>query len=194
MLKKQAKTLSDNQIRTVLKFLETRKQNCLRDKVIFLLSLHGLRAKEIAALEIGMVTDPQGNVADAIALQDRASKGSSGRIIPMHRLLRTLLSELITTRKSLHVISPGDDKHFSANAIAVFFRRLYRQLGFDGCSSHSGRRTYISNCARKISEAGGSIKDVMTLAGHRHLSTTQLYIEQNTEAQKSLVNLLYKSL
>ncbi len=42
----------------------------------------------------------------------------------------------------------------------MWFQRLYsdpeRGLGFQGCSSHSGRRTFITRAARKVSEAGGS--------------------------------------
>ncbi len=37
--------------------------------------------------------------------------------------------------------------------------------------------------------AGGSLRDVQNLAGHSSLAMTQLYIEQNTDAQKSLVDL-----
>lgn len=61
-------------------------------------------------------------------------------------------------------------------------------------SSHSGRRTFITNCARNVSKAGGSIRDVMALAGHRHLATTQRYVEQDPEAQKSLISLIYQSM
>jgi integrase/recombinase XerD len=53
------------------------------------------------------------------------------------------------------------------------FQRWYGDLGFVGCSSHSGRRTLITNVARKISTVGGSLKDVQQLAGHANLQTTQ---------------------
>lgn len=49
------------------------------------------------------------------------------------------------------------------------FQRWYRHLGFVGCSSHSGRRTFITNAARKISTVGASLKDVQELAGHTNL-------------------------
>ena len=55
----------------------------------------------------------------------------------------------------------------------------YRALGFSGASSHSGRRTAITNWARKISTVGGSLRDVQMLAGHSALSTNQRYIESD---------------
>src|SRR5215510_11430503 len=94
-LGKQAKTISDKHIRAVLAELGTRRYPA-RDRVMFLLSLRaGLRAKEVASVTWGMVTDAEGEVTDVIALQNRASKGrGGGRIIPMHRDLKTALIAL----------------------------------------------------------------------------------------------------
>ena len=48
----------------------------------------GLRAKEIARLTWSMVTNAAGQVADAIALPNRASKGHrGGHLLPLHNLL-----------------------------------------------------------------------------------------------------------
>jgi integrase len=195
MLGKQAKVLNDSQVKAVLKFLESSNRNGLRNQVMFLLSLHGLRAKEIADLEVSMIISSTGEIADVIALEDKASKGASGRVIPINKVLKNLLTELVAGRDQIgYVITTERSEKFSANAVAVFFKRLYKKLGLVGCSSHSGRRTFITNCARKISLAGGSIRDVMNLAGHRNLQTTQRYVEQNPEAQNSVVKMLYSSI
>lgn len=195
MLGKQAKVLNDSQVKAVLKFLQSSNRNGLRNQVMFLLSLHGLRAKEIADLEVSMIIGSTGEIADVIALEDKASKGSSGRVIPINKVLKGLLAELIgSSNNSRYVITTERSEKFSANAVAVFFKRLYKKLGLVGCSSHSGRRTFITNCARKISLAGGSIRDVMNLAGHRNLQTTQRYVEQNPEAQNSVIKMLYSSI
>jgi integrase len=57
-------------------------------------------------------------------------------------------------------------------------------------SSHSGRRTFITRAARRVSEVGGSVRDVQQLAGHVSLQTTQHYIEGDTEAKRKLVQLV----
>jgi integrase/recombinase XerD len=78
----------------------------------------------------------------------------------------------------------------SPQAIVNIFHRWYRHLGFVGCSSHSGRRTFITSAARKISTVGGSLKDVQELAGHANLRTTQRYIDANPDAQVRVVGLI----
>ena len=72
----------------------------------------------------------------------------------------------------------------------LWFHRLYTSLGLAGCSSHSGRRTFITRAARKVSEAGGSLRDVQQLAGHASLAMTQRYIEGDTDAKRKLIALI----
>lgn len=77
-----------------------------------------------------------------------------------------------------------------ANSIVNWFTSLYRGLGLEGCSSHSGRRTFITMAARNAHKAGASLRDVQLLAGHRSIETTQRYIDGDTDAQRRLVGLL----
>jgi integrase/recombinase XerD len=192
-LRKQAKTLSKGQIDATLAYLSTTRHPT-RNRLIFLLSVKvGLRAKEIAKLTWWMVNDSQGQVARRIYLQDSASKGKSGRVIPMSDEVRNALIEYrdeVTSFSGPHVISTERGLSTSPQAIVNMFQRWYRHLGFVGCSSHSGRRTFITNAARKISTVGGSLKDVQELAGHANLRTTQRYIEPNPEAQVRVVGLV----
>jgi integrase len=76
----------------------------------------------------------------------------------------------------------------SPNAVVQWFKRLYAQVGFQGCTSHSGRRTFITSRARMANQAKCSIRDVQELAGHRRLDTTAEYID-TSEFQKDLVAL-----
>jgi integrase len=72
----------------------------------------------------------------------------------------------------------------------VWFGRLYGKLGFTGTSSHSGRRIFITQAARKIIQCGGSLRDVQELAGHASLPTTQRYIAGDSEAKRRVVALI----
>jgi len=195
-LGKQAKILTDKQVRAVLAELDTRRYP-LRDRVMFLLSIKaGLRAKEVSSVTWAMITDAEGEIADVIALENKASKGKGGgRHIPMHPDLKTALMALHRdrgdkARPDLPVIHSERDRGLSAAAVVVWFHRLYADLGMVGCSSHSGRRSFITRAARKISEVGGSLRDVQALAGHASLGTTARYIEADAEAQRKIVALI----
>jgi len=91
---------------------------------------------------------------------------------------------------SSFVISTERSKRTSAQAIVNMFQIWYRDLGMNGCSSHSGRRTFITNAARKISTVGGSLRDVQALAGHASLAVTQRYIDGDNEARRKIVDML----
>jgi integrase/recombinase XerD len=75
-------------------------------------------------------------------------------------------------------------------SIVNWFAKAYRAIGLAGCSSHSGRRTFITRAARMVYKAGGSLRDVQLLAGHRSIQTTQRYIDGNSDAQRRLVRLI----
>src|ERR1700730_9326339 len=192
-LGKQAKTLSKGQVEAVLGYL-AKTRNPTRNRVIFLLSAKaGLRAKEIARLTWWMTNDPQGEIGRTICLQDSASKGKSGRMIPLTDEVRDALVEYrkeVLSFAGPFVISTERALSTSPQAIVNMFQRWYRHLGFVGCSSHSGRRTFITNAARKISTIGGSLRDVQQLAGHSNVRTTQRYIDENPDAQVRVVGLL----
>ena len=194
-LAKQAKILSKAQQEAVLAFLASTRYP-VRDRVIFLLSVRaGLRAKEVAALKWEMVTDAEGELSDVIALTNEEAKGRrGGRAIPIAKDLKAALKALkaeatANYRKSPFVVTSERGLHTSSHAIVNKFAAWYRALGFTGASSHSGRRTAITNWARRISTVGGSLWDIQFLAGHSALSTTQRYIEADASAMKRVVEL-----
>jgi integrase/recombinase XerD len=191
MAGRQAKILTNGQLLAALR--ATRKTRYpARDRVMLLLSTRaGLRAAEIAGLTWGMVLDAGGQLADHIALANSIAKKGSGRSIPIHPLLR---ASLLTLRRESGsegaVIKSERGDRLRAGSVVNWFKIFYASLGLMGCSSHSGRRTFITVAARRVSKAGGSIRDVQALAGHRSLSHTQSYIDANTKAQRRLVDLM----
>jgi ribosomal protein L39E len=63
---------------------------------------------------------------------------------------------------------------------------IYKAIGLKDASSHSGRRTYITRLANK----GVGVRLLAALAGHSHISTTQRYIDVNSEQLSEAVELL----
>jgi len=197
-LGKKAKTLNKKQIDQLLWYVGTLR-HAQRNEIVVLLSVRaGLRAKEIAELKWSMLTDADGEIADSIHLTDIASKGRSGRIIPMNTQLRFKLQDWLEAAAkqrgfdiaSSHVITTERSARTQAQAIVNMFATWYADVGLIGCSSHRGRRTFITNAARRISSVGGSLRDVQALAGHSSLAVTQRYIDGSEEARMKVVELV----
>ena len=191
MLGKQAKILHDQQINDLLVFASTTR-NPLRNKLIVLLSVKaGLRAGEIAGLTWDMVLDPIGEVSQAIELHDRIAKKNSGRRIPINPTLQTALTAwCLLTGSAGSIIRSERGDAMTPTGIVNWFALAYRAIGLAGCSSHSGRRTFITRAARLVHKAGGSLRDVQLLAGHRSIQTTQRYIDGDTDVQRKLVSMI----
>ncbi|AWM06081.1 tyrosine-type recombinase/integrase [Bradyrhizobium symbiodeficiens] len=188
---KQAKILSADHIDDLLFFAE-QTRHPLRNRVIVLLSVKaGLRAAEIAKLTWDMVLTPTGEIGQSIEVRDGIAKKRSGRLIPIHAHLRLALGDLLASGYSEGpIIRSERGGAMSPESIVIWFYRKFGALGFDGCSSHSGRRTFITRAARSVHSAGGSLRDVQLLAGHRSIQTTQRYIDGDSDAQRRLISLI----
>ncbi len=156
---------------------------------MFLLSVDAaLRAKEIASLEWSMLTYASGALTDEIRLVDKASKGRSGGVVFISKRLKAALAEHSQDQAMTgRVIRSQNGNPMSPQVVTNWFFNLYRHLGYEGCSSHSGRRTAISTWARKISSVGGSLRDVQALARHSSIAMTQRYIEVSVDACRRVV-------
>ena len=193
---KQAKILSDTEVNQLLHFAR-RTRNPLRNRVIVLLSAKaGMRAGEIAALTWDMVLDPQSQIGRVIELRDSTAKKGSGRLIPIHLDLRKALaawrksSGRKASADSTYVVRSERGGQMTPLSVVVWFNRAFHKVGLKGCSSHSGRRTFITRAATLVHRAGGSLRDVQLLAGHRSIQTTQRYIDGDSDAQRRLVSLI----
>jgi integrase/recombinase XerD len=188
---RQAKILSKDSCDNLLVFASTTRHP-LRDRLIVLLSVKaGLRAAEIANLTWEMVLTPAADIGPAIELHDCAAKKSGGRLIPIHpdlgEALRDLRGQVVAADP---VIRSQRGRPMSPVSIVNWFAKAYRAIGLQGCSSHSGRRTFITRAARLVHNAGASLRDVQLMAGHRSIQTTQRYIDGDTDAQRKLVSLI----
>lgn len=179
----QAKTLTNEQFGRVLGYVADDSRQPYRDVTIMLLSFRaGLRVGEIAGLSWRDVTDAFSDVRDTLTIPDNIAKKGSGRTLPMHPELREALSMLKEvmgpeiTRAGDPVIRGGTTPRMLPNSLQQYIRRTYAHLGLSGCSSHSGRRTFITALAQRANTFGCSLRDVQQLAGHKYIDTTEGYI------------------
>jgi site-specific recombinase XerD len=73
---------------------------------------------------------------------------------------------------------------------AALMRKKQRQPSRQRLLAGAKDALLITRAARKVSQVGGSLRDVQELAGHTSLAMTQRYIEGDTEAKRKLVALL----
>lgn len=192
----QAKVLNPRQQNKVMAFLACTRYPW-RNQAIFLLSCKaGMRAKEIALLRWKHVLDDEGEqIGDVIKVTNEISKGEGGgREIPIGAKLKTALIKYFKHNKradwGARVFKNQCKKNMLSHGIVCMFARWYRLTNMRGYSSHSGRRTFITNAARQISLCGGSIRDVQSLAGHSTLQMTGRYIEINNDATRKVVDIV----
>lgn len=193
-LSKQAAYLSDKQVKNAIARTSEYK-HALRNRAVVELSVYaGLRAIEIASLRWEHLLDEDGRVGEVIALTNDASKGKSGGLVPLNAKLKETLTQLyrqtLTKSAKSSVIANSKGEGLKRQSVVNLLWSHYRKCDIAGASSHSGRRTFVSNAARKISLVGGSMRDVQALARHKNLQTTQRYVEQNSEAQRLVVNMI----
>src|SRR5260370_27023084 len=163
-----------------------------RDRAMVLLSVKaGLRAGEIAKLTWPMVLDSQRRISGYIELHDAAAKKRSGGMTPLHpQLIRALMQLKQQHGASGPVIRSERGDALRPGSVVNWFRHFYGDLGFEGCTSHSGRRTFVTNAARLVFRAGGTLRDGQQLAGHRSIAQTEAYTEGDSRAKGRLIALL----
>ncbi|MBS0536390.1 MAG: site-specific integrase [Proteobacteria bacterium] len=188
---KQAKTLRADEIKRVLAYVATRR-HAIRDRAIIVTSFQsGMRAHEMASLRIGDVVDEAGNVRGEIILKPEQTKGRfSRRVFVNARLKKELAIYLKQACAGMSASEPlfrSQKRHaFNGNTMCQLFLNIYKEAGIKGASSHSGRRTFITNLASKSI----SVRVLAALAGHSSISTTQRYIDVNDDQLRNAVELV----
>lgn len=186
----QAKTLNEKELRKVLSYIACRKHAARNRAMLLVTHWAGMRVGEVAALRIGDVLAADGTIIDEVRLLPEQTKGKHARTVFLPAKLRKELSIYLATLKKRDPTKPlfATQKRdgFSSNTLCQHFHYLYRRAAIDGASSHSGRRTFITELANK----GVGVRVLMALAGHRNISTTQAYIDINDGMKRRAVELI----
>ena len=191
-MSKQAKTLDVLELRRVLDYVATRKHAVRNRALVMTTFLSGMRVGEVASLRFRDVIDADGNVRNEIRLRAEQTKGNEARVVFVSTKLRRELEQYLSTVKEMGCSSKifysqkRTSDGFTANTLTQFFHFLYKRVGIDGASSHSGRRTFITNLASK----GVGVRVLMSISGHKNISTTQAYIDVNDNMKREAVELV----
>lgn len=192
LMSKQAKVLTQQEIRRVLDYLATRP-HAVRNRAMFLTMLYAmLRVKECAALRYADVLGTDGKIKTEIYLSAEQTKGKRGGTVFVSEKLRKELQGYVRAfppkalTDKLFYSQKRPSEGWSSNTLCQFFHHLFRNCGIAGASSHSPRRTGITNLAEK----GVSVRVLQKICRHANLSTTQVYIDVTDAMQRRALELL----
>ena len=197
----QAKVLNEREIKKCLTWISA-KRHATRNRCMFLLTHQsGMRVGEVSALRICDVLTQDGQIKEEVRLRADQTKGDRSRVVYLPTKTQQEIREYLLTRFKVRDLKPicitdtsralfstqkNANRGFSANTLAQYFHYLYKEVGIEGASSHSGRRGFITNLANK----GVSVRVLQELAGHRSLAVTQRYIEVNHQLMRNAVELV----
>lgn len=186
----QAATLNEQQLQRVLDYIKG-KRHCRRNRTIILLTHYAfLRIGEVAALRYCDVLDVDGNIKEETVLDKTQTKGNKARRIWLNEKIRLELAAYVKEFKAKcntqRLFYTQRSEGFSANTLTHIVNGIYKQAGLADATSHSGRRTGLTNLADK----GVGVRVLMELAGHSNMATTQRYIDVRPAMLKAAVELV----
>jgi integrase/recombinase XerD len=187
----QAKTLSERDLKRLLDYIATHRHAGRNRAMVMLTCFAGLRVGEVAALKYADVVAADSTIKHEFLLTAEQTKGGHARVVFVSERLRKELAAYVKTLKryeqgQLPLFRTQKRDGFSANTLCQHFHWLYEHAGIEGASSHSGRRTFITNLAAK----GVGVRVLASLAGHRSIQTTMRYIDCNDDMKRKAVELV----
>ena len=191
-MSKQAKTLTAQEIRRVLDYIATRKHSERNRAMLLTMYYAGLRVKECAALRYDDVLDAEGKVRAEIRLSPEQTKGSQAGTVFVSEKLRKELQAYVKyappkmLTDKLFYSQKRKNEGWNSNTLCQFFHHLFKGVGIEGASSHSPRRTLITNLADK----GVSVRVLQSIAMQANISTTQAYIDVNDAMKRKAIELI----
>jgi integrase/recombinase XerD len=187
---KQAKTLNERELQRLLDFVKTTKSATRNRTILLLTHLAGMRIGEVAAVRVCDVLASDGTVREEINLSAAQTKGNQSRSVLLSERMQAELTAYVRTVRVCNpkqaLFATQRSAAFTANSLTQIVNGIYKQAGLDGCSSHSGRRGFLTNLAEK----GVSVRVMMALAGHRNMATTQRYIDLRPGVLRNAIELV----
>lgn len=185
----QARVLNPTELRRVLDYIATRRHSARNRAMLLLTHYAGMRVAEVAALRLNDVINGDNSIKSEVRLMPEQTKGKYARTVYLNEKTQKELAQYVRSIKIKDMTRPlfhtQKQAGFSANSLTQYFFYLYRNVGLTGCSSHTGRRSFLTGLANK----GTAIHILKSLAGHRNISTTAAYLYSSPAQLKAAVEL-----
>lgn len=195
-----ARTLSPQELNHALSSAAQCPRWGLRNRALLLIThWSGMRVCEVASLRLADVLDVRGEVLNEVQLTASQTKGSHSRVVVFPQRLQTELRNYIRKQFGLKTLSgvayefghkplfyTQKRNAFTPNTLTQTFAAIYQEAGIKGATSHSGRRTWLTQLAAK----GANVRVLQSLAGHRSLAVTQRYIDVNDQLRRTVAEMI----
>jgi integrase/recombinase XerD len=159
-----------------------------RDRALFGVCLYtGTRIAEACSLHTKDVYAIDGSIRPRVTIRKGTTKGKiETRSVPVNPELRALLFDYSSPKVYLFPGRHGRG-HIHPDSADKILRAAFTQLGIEGASTHSFRRT----CLTQMHRSGVPLKVIQKISGHKTLSALQKYLEvldEDLEAAISTLN------
>lgn len=166
----QAKILSPDELTQLF----TSGLKLPRDRALFGICLYtGTRIAEACSLHTKDVYAIDGSVRPRVTIRKGITKGKvETRSVPVNQHLKALLEQYNSSKACLF---PGRHGlgHIHPDSADKILRSAFLALGIEGASTHSFRRT----CLTQMHRSGIPLRVIQKISGHRTLSALQGYLE-----------------
>ena len=188
----QARPLNNDEFQKVIDSVRAESIDPLRDIAILQMSFRaGLRCGEIANLLLTDILDGAGEIKRSVTLRKATTKGSRGGVAFLsHAELRDALGTYIVQKRSTistdfnNVFISRKASPFSPSSMSRLFTHIYKRAGYEGATSHTGRRSLCKH----LNAQNVSVYNIQKVMRHKSISTTvNHYLSVDEEVLARLV-------
>ncbi len=185
--------ISTCEVHTLLKLIEKPSMHCYFTTVYSL----GLRLQEALHLQVSDIDSKR------MLVHVHRGKGAKDRLVPLPQSTLELLRKYWSTHRNPAWVFPAEgrdhklasiaDQPMSESSVQGVIKAVLDQLNWSqrGISTHTLRHCYATH----LLEAGVSLKLIQKYLGHKHLTSTMIYLHVTTvgeEAAIAKINALMK--
>lgn len=177
--------LSIGEVHTLLKLIEKPSMRCFFTAVYAL----GLRLQESLNLQAADIDSKR------MLVHVHRGKGAKDRLVPLPQSTLDDLRQYWATHRNPiwifpaegrnHKLAPTSDRPMSEKSVQDVIKAVLDQLnwGNRGISTHTLRHCYATH----LLEAGVSLKLIQKYLGHKHLTSTMIYLHVTTVGEEAAI-------